>query len=127
MTAPSPILSGVPVLRRIALLLGWLSVFATLALLSPGVVATANAEEVASRAQRAEGERRPEDQAGPSCPIAREADEHTAAELSQMIERLRSEVAERQGDGGGVVSLNTRGYNYGTRVDPLQADDRDPQ
>jgi len=114
MTAPSPILSGAPVLRRIALLLGWLSVFATLALLSPGVVATANAEEVATAA-------------GPSCPIAREADEHTAAELSQMIERLRSEVAERPGDGGGVVSLNTRGYNYGTRVDPHPADDRDPQ
>lgn len=115
MTAPSPMLSGAPVLRRIAVLLGWLSVFATLALLSPGVVATANAEEVATAT------------AGPSCPIAREADEHTAAELSQMIERLRSEVAERQGDGGGVVSLNTRGYNYGTRVDPLQADHRDPQ
>ncbi len=113
MTAPSPMLSGAPVLRRIAVLLGWLSVFATLALLSPGVVATANAEEVAT--------------AGPSCSIAREADEHTAAELSQMIERLRSEIAERQGDGGGVVSLNTRGYNYGTRVDPLQSDDRDPQ
>jgi hypothetical protein len=142
MTAPFPMLSGAVVLRRIALLLGWLSVFATLALLSPGIVATASAEEkAANRAQRAQvsrsepqaseghevGERRPADQAGPSCPVSREANEHTAAELSEIIERLRSEVAERQGDGGGVVSLNTRGYNYGTRVNPLQADRRDPE
>jgi hypothetical protein len=43
MTTPSPMTSGEPVLQRIALLLGWLSLFATLALLSPGVVATATA------------------------------------------------------------------------------------
>jgi hypothetical protein len=35
--------SGAPTLRRLALLLGWFSMFATLALLSPGVVATASA------------------------------------------------------------------------------------
>ena len=55
MTVPSLMPSGGPVLRRIALLLGWLSLFATLALLSPGIVATANADEpTASRAQRAQ-------------------------------------------------------------------------
>lgn len=117
MTAPSPMPSDAPVLRRIALLLGWLSVLATLALLSPGVVATASAEEP---------ERRADDQAGPSCPIAREANERTTVELSQMIERLRSEVAERKGDAGDVVSLNTRGYNYGTSGTPLLDYRREP-
>lgn len=106
MTAPSPMPSGAPVLRRIALLLGWLSLLATLALLSPGIVVTANADEPT---------------AGPSCPVSREADEHTAAELSQMIERLRSEVAGRKGDAGDLVSLNTRGYNYPSG-NPLQTD-----
>jgi hypothetical protein len=104
MTASSPMISGAPVLRRIALLLGWLSVFATLALLSPGVVATANAEEAVA--------------AGPSCPVSREADEHTVAELSQMIEGLRSQVAEEPGGNDDVVSLNTRGYNYPTGMPP---------
>ena len=69
MTAPSPILSGAPVLRRIALLLGWLSVFATLALLSPGVVATASAEEVADgRALRVRSPARPTSTRRRSCP-----------------------------------------------------------
>src|SRR6266850_2206018 len=104
MTAPFPMLSGAVVLRRIAVLLGWLSLLATLALLSPGIVATANADEPTA--------------AGPSCPISSEADEHTAAELSQMIERLRAEVAEREGDAGGDVALNTRGLNYGTAATP---------
>ena len=114
MTTTSPMPSGAPVLRRIAVLLGWLSLLATLALLSPGIVATANADEPTA--------------AGPSCPISREADEHTAADLSSMIERLRSQAAEREGDAGDVVSLNTRGFNYGTTATPPpQADRRDPQ
>jgi hypothetical protein len=104
MSAPAPMSSSAAViLRRAALLLGWLSLLATLALLSPGIVATASASD-------------PVDEAGPSCPISRDGDEHTAAELSQMIERLRSEVADRKGDGGGAVSLNTRGYNYPTGI-----------
>ena len=90
-------------LRRIGRLLGWLSLFATLALLSPGVVATARADEMAS---------------GPSCPAAREGDEHTVVELEQMIERLRAEASENGGEPGGVVSLNTRGWNYGTPLAP---------
>ncbi|HKA14317.1 MAG TPA: hypothetical protein VKH41_04810 [Myxococcota bacterium] len=93
-------------LRRIAVLLGWISLFATLALLSPGVVATANAEEPA---------------AGPSCPAAREGDEHTAADLSQTIERLRAEAAEVDGSAGGVRPLNTRGFNYANTARAVQA------
>ena len=34
--------SAEPMLRRVAVWLGWLSLLATLALLSPGIVATAN-------------------------------------------------------------------------------------
>jgi hypothetical protein len=114
MATTSPMPSGAPVLRRIAVLLGWLSLLATLALLSPGIVATANADEPTA--------------AGPACPISREADEHTAADLSQMIERLRSQVAEREGDAGDVVSLNTRGFNYGPTATPRPPTERrDPQ
>ncbi len=86
-------------MRRIATLLGWISLFATLALLSPGIVATARADEAAAPA-------------GPSCPVSRDADEHTAAGLEQMIEQLRADVTEQTGSPAGVVSLNTRGYNY---------------
>ena len=93
--------SPAPALRRFAVLLGWLSLFLTLALLSPGVVATANAEEAAQ-------------QAGPSCPDRAEADERTVEQLDSMVERLRAETAEAEDDGSGAVSLNTRGYNYPT-------------
>ena len=102
MTALSPTHSNAaPVLRRFAVLLGWLSLFLTLALLSPGVVATANAEEAAQ-------------QAGPSCPGTAEADERSVEQLDSMIERLRAGAAEAEDDGSGVVSLNTRGYHYPT-------------
>ncbi len=88
--------------RRIGRLLGWLSLFATLALLSPGVVATARADEAAS---------------GPSCPAAREGDENAVVGLEQMVERLRE--ASEQGDApGDVVTLNTRGFNYATPLAP---------
>lgn len=109
MIASFPTSSGTMIWRRLAALLGWLSLFATLALLSPGVVATANAEEGAPET------------AGPSCPASAQADEVTVEELSQMIERLRSEAAEGKADAGGVVSLNTRGYNYPTGM-PRGAD-----
>ena len=90
-------------MRRIGRLLGWLCLFATLALLSPGVVATARADELAS---------------GPSCPAAREADEHSVVGLEQMIERLRAEASENGGAPGEVVTLNTRGFNYATPAPP---------
>ena len=89
--------------RRIGRLLGWLSLFATLALLSPGVVATARADEQAS---------------GPSCPAAREGDEHTVTGLEQMVERLRAESTEQGDATGDVVTLNTRGFNYTTPLAP---------
>jgi hypothetical protein len=103
METPSPSIE--PTLRRIATLLGWISLFATLALLSPGVVATANAEES-------------EPAAGPSCPASREGDEHTVAGLEQMIEGLRGDAAARDDSASGVVSLNTRGYNYTNAAGP---------
>ena len=97
-SASSPATSAAePLVRRIATLLGWISLFATLALLSPGVVATANAAESTT--------------AGASCQAAVEDDERSALELEQMIERLRDEAAGREA-ADGVVSLNTRGYNY---------------
>ena len=76
------------------------------------MIATDPRRLVAQRATREE----PVDEAGPSCPISHDADERTAADLSQMIERLRSEVADHKGDGEGVVSLDTRGYNYPTGI-----------
>jgi hypothetical protein len=90
-------------MRRIGRLLGWLSLFATLALLSPGVVATARADESA---------------AGPSCPAAAEGDEHTVVGLEQMIEVLRAQESERGDEQGDVVTLNTRGWNYATPLAP---------
>ena len=102
MTSPFPLPSSGPLLRRIAMVLGWLSLFATLALLSPGIVATARADEPA---------------AGPSCPIATERAENAAVQLSQTVEQLRADLAERDGGEGDVVVLNTRGYNYGAPAD----------
>ena len=99
--------SAEPLVRRIATLLGWISLFATLALLSPGVVATASADEVAA--------------AGPACQISEENDERSALELEQMIERLRDNVADRQ-PVNGVVTLNTRGYNYARSTEPPPAE-----
>ena len=90
-------------IRRIGRLLGWLCLFATLALLSPGVVATARADELA---------------AGPSCPEAREANEHSVVGLEQMIERLRAEASESGGAQGEVVTLNARGFNYAAPLAP---------
>jgi hypothetical protein len=51
MAASPPTPSAESILRRIGVVLGWLSLFATLALLSPGIVATANADEPASSLQ----------------------------------------------------------------------------
>jgi hypothetical protein len=83
--------------RRIGRLLGWISIFATLALLGPGVIATARADEPA---------------AGPSCPAARDANEHTVVGLEQMLQSLSAAAVEQGDANGDVVTLNTRGYNY---------------
>jgi hypothetical protein len=96
-----------PLVRRIATLLGWISLFATLALLSPGVVATASADETAA--------------AGPSCQMREQNDETSALELEQMMERLRDAATDRE-PVNGVVSLNTRGYNYPRSSAPPAAD-----
>ena len=97
-------LAAMPVIdsrmRRIGRLLGWLSLFATLALLSPGVIATAHAEELAS---------------GPACPAAEEGNENTVIGLEQMLDQLRAEAPEHA-DASGVVTLNTRGFNYANSV-----------
>src|SRR5687767_14330151 len=113
MTALSQTPSGALAWRRLVVTLGWLSLFATLALHSPGVVATANADEIAA-----------EQAAGPSCPASAEADEANVEALSQMVERLRSDVAEGEADADGVVSLNTRGYNYPTGMRRAEDSDR---
>ena len=49
MATVSAMPSGLQLWRRCAQALGWLSLFATLALLSPGVVATADAHEWTGR------------------------------------------------------------------------------
>ena len=92
-------------LRQIGRLLGWISLFAMLALLSPGVIATANAEELP---------------AGPSCPAAAEGNENTVTGLEQMVDRLRAE-AEHSDSSGSVVTLNTRGFNYSNTATPAPA------
>ncbi len=102
MTSPSST-SSADLLRRVGILLGWISLFATIALMSPGIVATANAEEAASAA-------------GPACQVSADADDQTAHELSQMIERLRAATAEQPDSASDVVSLNTRGWNYTTTL-----------
>ncbi len=112
MTALSATPSADPILRRVGRLLGWLSLFATLALLSPGVVATANADELAT-------------DSGPSCRASVQADNEMAFQLAQMVERLRSQLAD--GDGGStgeIRSLNTRGYNYGVSAAPVRDERR---
>jgi hypothetical protein len=111
MIALSPMPSGAPVLRRIALLLGWLSMLATLALPSPGVVATASADELAA-SQRSEPGRRKEDQTTRSPgPLSVSPRPTSSGESSPDDRGLRSMSPKRRRD---VVSLNTSGYNYPT-------------
>jgi len=98
-------------LRRFATLAGWLSLFATLALLSPGVVA---------RADQATGNAGP----GPSCQ-ADQSGEQMSMALAQMIERLRAQAETVDGSDGHVVVLNTRGYNYGPAAPEPAALDSD--
>lgn len=103
-------LAAMPVIdtrmRRIGRLLGWLSLFATLALLSPGVIATAHAEELS----------------GPACPAAQEGDENTVVGIEQVMDQLRAEASERGDASGGVVTLNTRGFNYVNSAGPKPAE-----
>ena len=101
-----------PLLRRLVTLVGWLCVFATLALLSPGVVATARADQAAG-------------DAGPSCQAAGPSDEQMSIALAQMIERLRARADTQGGSASDVMGLNTRGYNYGEPVPAPAAFDRD--
>jgi hypothetical protein len=85
--------------QRIARVLGWLSMLATLALLS-GVIATpVRADE-------------PAPTAGPECPVSAQANEEMTFTLAQMIDRLRSEASDRDQIVNGVQPLNTRGFNY---------------
>ncbi len=96
---PSTSLSRFPgiLLRRAGAWLGWLSLFATLALLSPGVRAIARADALAG-------------EPGPSCQA--NSGDRTAAELARVIERLRAQAELQGADQGGVVVLNNRGYHY---------------
>ncbi len=92
-------------------ILGWLALLASVALLSPGVVATANAEPLAAGIE-----------AGPSCPAGASPDQ-VAAQLEQVVQRLRREaesaaaVAGEPGDDA-VIVLNSRGYNYPSGLSP---------
>jgi hypothetical protein len=84
--------------RRLVALIGWLSVFLTLALLGPGVIA-ARADDVP---------------AGPSCqdgggPSA----EQQLVELEQVVAAMRAQAEARGEDPSDIVVLNNRGYNYG--------------
>jgi len=115
MTSTSPPVDPGLLLRRLATLVGWLCLFATLALLSPGVVATARADQAAGNA-------------GPSCQ-ADPGGEEMAMVLAQMIDRLRAQAETQDGTPGGVMGLNTRGYNYGTPAPApaaLNSDRREP-
>ncbi len=99
-------------LRRIATALGWLCVFTTLALLSPGVVLTA------------QGEESPE--AGPSC-SPQQGPEQPVLELGQMIEQLRARAAQLPGNGDDdIVVLNNRGYFYGPDAPPPAPESQAP-
>jgi hypothetical protein len=110
MTATSsPLLASSPIVRRIAAIVGWLCVIATLALLSPGVVATARADQAQSAPA-----------AGPVCKAPEQAAEEAALSLGNTIEQLRAQELARGGDPGDFVVLNGRGYNYAPQPNPLQ-------
>ena len=109
MTATSsPLIALSPVVRRLAAIVGWLCVIATLALLSPGVVATARADEAQSPPE-----------SGPVCRAPEQAAEESMLTISDSIERLRARQMARGSDPRDeYVVLNNRGYNYGPQ--PLQ-------
>jgi len=98
-------------LRRIAIALGWLCVFTTLALLSPGVVLTAHGEESL--------------EAGPSCSSG-EAPEASLMQLEQALDDVRARAAQLPAEGDDeIVVLNNSGYFYGPKPG-LPAPDREP-
>jgi hypothetical protein len=107
----SPLLAASPILRRVAAIVGWLCVLATLALLSPGVVATARADQAQAPPE-----------SGPVCRAPEQAAEESVISLGNAIERLRARELERGGDPDEYVVLNGRGYNYGPQPNPLQPD-----
>jgi hypothetical protein len=91
--------TATPIVRRLAAIVGWLCVIATLALLSPGVVATASADQSAPAT-------------GAACKTAERNSEELSIAWSQSIERLGAEAVGHGNDPSDVVPLNTRGYNY---------------
>jgi hypothetical protein len=109
MTATStPLLTARPVLRRLAAIVGWLCVIATLALSGPGVVATARADEAQSAPA-----------AGQVCRAPERAAEESVISIGISLERLRAQALARGGDPDEVVMLNGRGYNYSPEPLPL--------
>ena len=112
MTATSsPLLAASPIVRRMAAIVGWLCVIATLALLSPGVVATARADEAQSPPA-----------AGPVCKAPEQAAEESVLSLGSTIEQMRAQRARaRAADPNEVRVLNGRGYNYGSAAPSARA------
>jgi hypothetical protein len=106
----SALVSASPILRRLAAIVGWLCVIATLALLSPGVVATARADEMQSPPA-----------SGPTCKAPEHAAEESMISLNGAIERIHTRALAQPGDAGDdYIVLNGRGYNYGTQPNPLE-------
>jgi hypothetical protein len=103
-STPTPPARGL--LQRLGAALGWISLFAATALLSPGVFA-ARADELSASP-------------GPACEAGGSA-EQVAVDLSRMIERLRARAEAEGGNTADVVVLNNRGYNYAPSPEPLES------
>jgi len=86
--------------RRVFDVIGWLSLFATLALCAPGVVVTASAESAAPET------------AGPSCGVAERSGEAAIVNLHRMMERLKADAAQNQDPSNEVVALDNNGFSY---------------
>ncbi len=106
----SALVSTSPILRRLVAIVGWLCVIATLALLSPGVVATALADEEQSPPE-----------SGPTCRAPEDAAEQSIISMDSAIERIRTRGLTQTSDSRDeYIVLNGRGYNYGPQ--PLEPD-----
>ena len=100
-----------PRLERLRWIGGWIAVAATLALLSPGVSLSANAEAGFASTDSFYGD-------GLSCQ-AGPGPEQQAVQLEQMIEVLRAQLANQAGEPGEeAIVLNNRGFNYGPAKAP---------
>lgn len=87
---------------------GWLAVFATLLLLSPGVRVRADEAGPVSEVPQ-----------GPTCSDAQKSRPDPIASLDQTIELARQQAMLQQaqsqdGDDDRPVMLNNRGFNYGS-------------